>query len=85
MILAAPSCTGDTWCQKAGYRFHLAGVCKQKRCEEYVVVARPFTPGTTGTRSFCSTSDGIIRMTTETPAPASPLTVEACQTWPPIQ
>jgi hypothetical protein len=24
-------------------------------------------------------------MTTETPAPASPLTVEACKTWPPIQ
>jgi hypothetical protein len=24
-------------------------------------------------------------MTAETPAPASPLTVEACKTWPPIQ
>jgi hypothetical protein len=84
-LLAAPSCTGDTWCEKSGYRFHLAGICKQERCEDYVAVARPITPDTTGTRSFCSTSDGVIRMTAETPAPASPLTVEACKTWPPIQ
>ncbi|MCL4523518.1 MAG: DUF3352 domain-containing protein [Acidobacteria bacterium] len=81
--LANPSCTGEAWCVKSGYRFRLTAVCKLGQCEEYVVVAAPVTPGTTGTRSFCSTSDGVIRVQSGTPSVSS-LSVAECKAWPPI-
>ncbi len=82
-LLADPSCTGEAWCTKSGYRFRVAGVCKQRRCDDYMVVAAPVTPNTTGTRGFCSTSDGVIRIKLDTPA-ALPLTVTECKAWPPL-
>ncbi len=81
--LANPTCTGDAWCTKSGYHFRIAAVCKQHVCTEYVVVATP-VDSNTGTRSFCSTSDGVIRSKTGPPL-TSTLTISECKTWLPLQ
>jgi type II secretory pathway pseudopilin PulG len=83
VILANDSCTGEAWCTKSGYRFRVSAVCKQGKCEEYVVVATPVTPGTTGMRSFCSTSDGVIRTKSDA-LPDTALSASGCKAWSPI-
>jgi type IV pilus assembly protein PilA len=81
--LAGANCTADTWCTKSGFRFSLTAVCKQKNCNEFVIVGTPVASDT-GARSFCSTSDGIIRFKTGSPL-TSPLSAPECRTWPPLQ
>jgi type IV pilus assembly protein PilA len=81
--LAAASCTAGTWCTKSGYRFTIAAVCKERLCDEYVVVATPVS-NDTGTRSFCSSSDGVIRFQTGVPL-TSPVSAAECATWAPLQ
>lgn len=67
--------------EKAGYRFNMTAVC-DGTCTDYLVVAAPITEGSTGSRTYCSTSDAVIRykLGNETP----PSTPEECQTWPPL-
>jgi len=81
--LANESCTGDAWCTKSGFHFRLTAVCKQHLCKEYVVVATPIDSNT-GARSFCSTSDGVIRFKMGPPL-SSPVSVSECRAWPPLQ
>jgi type II secretory pathway pseudopilin PulG len=81
--LANTSCTADAWCTKSGYRFRVTTVCKQHKCGEYVVIATPLDSNT-GTRSFCSTSDGVIRFKVGPPL-ISPVTVSECKAWSPLQ
>jgi type IV pilus assembly protein PilA len=81
--LANASCTGDAWCTKSGYRFRVTTVCKQLPCTEYTVVAAP-VDSNTGVRSFCSTSDGVIRYKTgESVTP--PTAAAECRAWPPLK
>ena len=77
--LGNASCTGDGWCTKSGYQFRITAVCKLRVCKEYVVVATPVNANT-GTRSFCSTSDGVIHFKTSPPLSA-PVSVAECRTW----
>jgi len=77
--LAGAGCTGDAWCTKSGYQFRVTAVCKLHLCKEYVVVATPVSANT-GTRSFCSTSEGAIRFRTGPPLIA-PVSVTDCQAW----
>jgi len=77
------SCTGDAWCTKSGFHFRVTSVCKQHLCNEYVAVATP-VQSSTGTRSFCSTSDGIIRFKTGDPL-TSPVSVAECRVWEPVR
>jgi len=77
--LAGENCTTDGWCSKSGYRFSLKGVCKLNSCSGYVVTATPVSSNA-GTRSFCSTSDGIIRSNVLGTL-SSPLIVEECKKW----
>jgi type II secretory pathway pseudopilin PulG len=81
--LASQSCTADAWCTKSGYQFRVTSVCKLHLCKEFVTVATPVNAGS-GTRSFCSTSDGVIRSKTGGPIVA-PVTVSECRTWPALQ
>jgi type II secretory pathway pseudopilin PulG len=81
--LANESCIADAWCTKSGYRFRVTAICKQRTCQEYVVVATP-ADSNTGTRSFCSTSDGVIRYKAGSPL-TSPLSVSECKAWPALQ
>ncbi len=81
--LANDSCTSDAWCTRSGFQFRLSSLCKQRVCKEYVVVATP-VDNNTGTRRFCSTSDGVIHFKPGPPL-ASPVTVSECRSWSPLQ
>jgi type IV pilus assembly protein PilA len=79
--LTGESCGSDGWCLKSGFRFRLAAVCTQRRCQEYVLLAVPVSANT-GTRNFCSTSDGVIRTKPGAPWEA-PLAASDCKGWQP--
>jgi hypothetical protein len=81
--LGNESCTGDAWCTKSGYRFRVKAICKLHKCDAYLTIASP-TNENTGARSFCSTSDGIIRYKTNSP-PSVPATVSECKSWAPLK
>ena len=81
--LGNESCTANAWCTKSGYRFRLTGVCKKQSCMEYVAMATP-VDANTGIRSFCATSEGLIRFHVGTPLTA-PLSVAECKRWVPLQ
>jgi hypothetical protein len=81
--LGNASCTAGTWCTKSGFRFTIAAVCAGQHCDKFVVVGAPET-SSTGSRSFCSTSDGVIRFKIGPPL-TSPVTVAECQAWRPLQ
>lgn len=80
--LANENCVGNGWCTKSGFLFKVTGICKEQVCTDYVVVATPVAENT-GTRSFCSASDGVIRWKAGLPL-TTPLTISACKTWPPL-
>jgi hypothetical protein len=75
-------CTATTWCTKAGFRFRMTPVCRKQPCDEFVAVGTPLT-GDQGVRSFCSTSDGVIRF--KLGPVTSPVTPSQCRSWPPLQ
>ena len=81
--LGNASCTGNTWCTKSGYQFRLTAVCKLRACKDYVVVATPVNANT-GMRSFCSTSDGVIRFKPGAPL-TGPISAADCRAWAPLQ
>ena len=80
---AGKSCTGTQWCESKGYRFLVTANCSAGRCRDYVATATP-TSGSTGTRSFCSTSDRLIRYQLAPPL-SSPPTLRDCKEWTPLQ
>lgn len=81
--LGNASCTASAWCTKTGYQFRMTAVCKSTKCDEYVVVGTP-VGSNTGTRSFCSTSDGVVRFKMG-PAMISPIGVSECKAWLPLR
>jgi type IV pilus assembly protein PilA len=78
--LGNPRCTAGAWCAKSGFRFSLKAVCLAQQCGEYVVVATPESGGT-GMRSFCSTSDAVVRFKMGEQL-VSPVSVKECRSWP---
>ncbi|HEU0368245.1 MAG TPA: hypothetical protein VFR42_03480, partial [Candidatus Acidoferrum sp.] len=81
--LGDAGCVAGTWCLKSGYRFMVSAVCKVRACKEYVAIATPDSANT-GTKNFCSTSDGLIRLQVGQPL-SKVITAPECQEWPPIQ
>ncbi|MGA8648256.1 MAG: hypothetical protein WB628_15535 [Candidatus Sulfotelmatobacter sp.] len=82
--LGNASCTSGTWCSKSGYNFSLMTDCRPEQvCKEFVAVATP-TSGTTGTRSFCSTSEGVVRYKVGPPL-TSPILPSECRQWAPVR
>jgi type II secretory pathway pseudopilin PulG len=81
--LGNTSCTAGAWCTKSGYQFRTTAVCKKQKCDEYVVVGTPVSSNS-GTRNFCSTSDGVVRYRHGSPL-TSPVSVAECQSWSPLQ
>jgi type IV pilus assembly protein PilA len=81
--LANSSCTAGSWCVKDGYDYSLAASnCGPQVCSDFVVVAKPLSAGSTGNKSFCSTSDAVVRWRSVTVG--SMPTVEECQSWDPV-
>lgn len=66
-------------CVTSGYRFRLAAVCKENPCEDFVAVATPANSSARA-RSFCATSDGLLRFKIN-PPPDEPAYVSECQGW----
>jgi type II secretory pathway pseudopilin PulG len=66
---------------KAGYRFNMTAVCDDT-CTDYLIVASPVTGGSTGSKTFCSTSDGVVRF--KPGDEAAPSTPAECQSWTPV-
>ena len=81
--LGNASCTAGAWCTKSGYQFIINTSCTKQTCKEYVVVGTP-AGNNTGTRSFCSTSDGVVRYRVGAPL-TSAVSVAECQAWLPLQ
>jgi len=81
--LGNASCTAGAWCVKSGYNFRLTAECTQQPCKDYVVVATP-VDSNTGTRSFCSTSDGVIHLK-QGPPLTTPVSAGDCRAWLPLQ
>jgi hypothetical protein len=81
--LGNASCTTGAWCTKAGFRFSLIASCKQQLCSEYVVVGTPLT-SSEGSKSFCSTSDALVRFKIGPPL-NSPIDASECLMWPPVR
>ena len=77
------SCVPGKWCEHNGYRFSVRGICTQTNCSGYVVTATPVSENT-GKKSFCSTTDAVVRTHTGT-AVTEPLTTKECNAWKPIQ
>jgi type IV pilus assembly protein PilA len=71
------SCTDGRWCVKNGFEFSMSA-----SSNDYVVVARPVTLSTTGSKSFCSTTDMVIRWRSGTVS--SMPDVEECRSWSPV-
>jgi type IV pilus assembly protein PilA len=81
--LGGATCKAGSWCIKSGFKFSLAAACKQKPCDGFVVMGTPIAENT-GTTSFCSTADGVIRYKTGSPV-TSPVSVSECRAWAPVQ
>ncbi|MGA9542520.1 MAG: hypothetical protein WBQ85_03075 [Candidatus Sulfotelmatobacter sp.] len=83
--LGDASCTSGAWCSVSGYNFRLVTDCRlaAQVCKEFVAVATPIS-SSTGTRSFCSTSDGVVRYKVGPPL-TSPVTPSECRKWAPVQ
>jgi hypothetical protein len=81
--LGAAACTGNNWCVASGYRFLIKASCGFGKCNDFAAIATPVAPNT-GSRSFCSTSDEIIRMNTVSPLTAA-ISVSQCKAWPPLR
>ncbi len=84
--IASEQCIATNWCaNKYGFQFAVTGICVENQpCSDYIATAVPLQMGASGTRSFCSTSDGVVRYKRSDP-PAAPITsVEECNAWAPI-
>lgn len=83
LVDAGLGCSGDGWCARSGYRFRISAGCDQDGCTSYVAAATPLDANS-GTRSFCSREDGVIRWTA-----AGPLTrmvsAAECREWTALQ
>lgn len=81
--LGDASCTAGSWCTKSGFQFRITAACTKQRCKDYVVVGTPVN-GNTGSRSFCSNPDAVVRFKIGPPL-TSPVSVAECRTWSPLQ
>jgi type II secretory pathway pseudopilin PulG len=82
--LGNATCTSGASCLKSGYNFSLTAECKQPRiaCREFVAVSIPLASNG-GSRSFCSTSDAVVRYKFGPPL-SSPISPSECRRWAPL-
>ena len=83
MSLAKPECKVGTWCEKSGYNFTFGQACPRLLCQEFVAIATPISTSTGG-RSFCATSEGVIRFRTM-PAFNATISAKQCKQWEPLE
>ncbi len=81
-MLGCPAGTSGRWCTKNNYRYTTVATCKAGVCDEFVVIGTPDNPSA-GAKSFCATSDAVVRSQTGPPL-TEPITAAECQTWAPL-
>ena len=90
--LGKANCISGAWCQKGAYKYTIISNCAaphvgdpqqgtENACSEYVIAATPINSGT-GSHSYCSVSDAVIR--SHFGPLSSPPTAEECQRWNPL-
>ena len=83
-ILAGAQCTAGQWCSKGAYKYSVSAVCDSAGpCSNYVITAVPIVFGSTGRKSFCATSDAVVR-SRYVGSGSTPLTADECAEWAPI-
>jgi len=65
-------------CLKTGYNYNMGGT---GLTTDFFVYTIPQTPHVTGVRSFCSGSDGVVRVNSQGATPANQA---ACSAWNPL-
>jgi type IV pilus assembly protein PilA len=83
MALAKPECKVGTWCEKSGYNFTFGQACPRLLCQEFVAIATPVSTSTGG-KTFCATSEGVIRYSVMHPFGPS-ITARECKQWQPLE
>lgn len=83
MSLAKAECKAGAWCEKSGYNFTFEPTCPKLLCQEFVAIATPVSAAT-GARTFCATSEGVIRYRMIT-ATSAPITAKECKQWEPVE
>lgn len=81
--LTSAACAAGKWCQEGGYQFTVITTCRQQGCKEFVAIATPVSLNT-GTRTFCSTSDAVIRYSVGSPLTV-PVSATECKGWLPLR
>jgi len=83
--LSRSTCVSGAWCVKNKYKYSLTGFCNvDALCKDYVLVATP-VDAAIATRSFCSTSDAVIRSKRDTVLTEPLTTADECSSWEPFQ
>jgi hypothetical protein len=77
--LGNASCTSGNWCRKGGYNYIVKSVCRFGTCPGYVAVATPVSKES-GTRSFCSVEDAVVRFNLGAPL-TLPVSAAECRRW----
>jgi type IV pilus assembly protein PilA len=82
LLDAALGCASETWCTKNGFQYSITATCDNEGCKDYVALGTPADPSK-GAKSYCSTSDAVVRSKSGPPV-AGPISAEECQTWQPL-
>ncbi len=60
--LAKPECRAGQWCTLNGYKFQIfQQYSSAARDDDYAITATPVDNSISGDKTFCSTSDGVVR------------------------
>ena len=78
LIDSTLGCDG-AWCEKSGYKFRIWAKCSYGHCTDYAVTSTPVS-GSTGSRSFCSTSDAVVHYKVGAVL-KSPVSAAECRGW----
>ena len=75
------NCPAEGPCLHDGFQYSLTGACEKDNCQDYVIAATPVDGKEK--KSFCSTSDFVVR-SHPGPVSAARVSVEECQKWSPL-
>jgi type IV pilus assembly protein PilA len=75
--LGGPQCVAGNWCERDGYKYTIL-TADAVPVTEFVIAATPMS-ATTGTKSYCATSDGVPRF--QQGLITQPPNAEECRTW----
>ncbi len=82
-VLGNASCKSGSWCRKGAYNYSVSATCRFGTCPGYVAVSTPAN-AESGTKSFCSVEDAVVRVREGSPL-ASPISAAECKRWLPVR